>query len=148
MTRTALVLGLAIAGFTLSVNPTSAACHKYSHWAYPWAQSCAVGLRPTAQSEPKNWYVEITSLPGKEEIPFPVIIAQYHDELNTLLDARSLDGTKYYKKSWIFQCLHTSSPEQCEVSWEKLSAPCLNSGDTIICEVGQDKLAPLHKNSE
>jgi hypothetical protein len=122
----------------LCVSPVQAACHKYSYWAYPYPQPC--GRTAFAARNTPNWYVEITALPTNPvhnedpgDMPFPVLLAQYKDELNGLLDAKSLNGTKYYKKPWIAQCLRTSSPEQCEVLWEKLSAPCLDSGDTIMC---------------
>jgi hypothetical protein len=48
----------------LFVEPAFA-CHRFSHWSYPWAQRCGsvvhAARRPPA--EPKDWYVEIVLTP-------------------------------------------------------------------------------------
>ena len=101
--KTTIFAGL---GLALCANPAQATCHHYSTWNYPRAQSCAVGLRPTAHSEPSNWYVEIkpetiveqgsptepdqrTQAQIKDFVEHNTALALHHDELdeelNTLL---------------------------------------------------------------
>jgi hypothetical protein len=59
MTR--VFLGLA---FLVAVQPAFA-CHRFSHWAYPWPQRCDIAARIVhrPQVEPKDWYVEIVLTP-------------------------------------------------------------------------------------
>jgi hypothetical protein len=93
--KTTIFAGL---GLALCANPAQATCHHYSTWNYPWAQSCAVDLRPTAHSEPSNWYVEIKPEtivePGptesdkrttdqiKEFVQHNIALSLHHDELD------------------------------------------------------------------
>jgi hypothetical protein len=116
MKRT-LLIGLT--GFALSANPVEAACHHYSTWNYPYPQpSC--GRAALAARNAPVWYVEITAIPtassfqGNEDA-----VAQSKDELNMLLAARK--WAKTLQKPWIDDCLRTSTPEQCEVNWEKIN---------------------------
>ena len=56
----------AVLAFVLALTTSPAsACHRFSHWAYPWAQRCggvvhAVHRPPV---EPRDWYVEIVLTP-------------------------------------------------------------------------------------
>ena len=60
MNRSAVVIVCSM----MFVEPAFA-CHRFSHWAYPWAQRCGVAThaihRPPA--EPRDWYVEIILTP-------------------------------------------------------------------------------------
>ena len=49
--------------FVLTVTPAEA-CHHYTRWYYPWAQSCfphrsAYRAPVVARGEDKTWYVEV-----------------------------------------------------------------------------------------
>ena len=49
----------------LAVQPAFA-CHRFSHWAYPWSQRCSAATTHTirhAPAEPKNRHVEIVLTP-------------------------------------------------------------------------------------
>ena len=114
MIRTAIAGMVLNTGVALAATP---ACHHYSTWNYPYPQSC--GRAAFAARNAPVWYVEITALPTSSFQGNEDVVAQSKDELNMLLAARK--WSKTLQKSWFDNCLHTSTPEQCEVAWEKLN---------------------------
>jgi hypothetical protein len=103
-----MMLKFALAALLVSAQP-AAACHRFSHWAYPFAQRCAITSRVALYppKDDRSYYVEITKLPldPVSDPPLPAVepvdqrtpdqiadqqehdaaVAAHHDEINKLM---------------------------------------------------------------